>query len=81
MFGDLLSFKKKYSIEIEIVVLFDFFLQKWKEGEDARVRKLRRFKVLLPNEMVVPNEENKLPFGDFIGLVRNKYLKVRMRCE
>ncbi|KAK2453121.1 En/Spm transposon [Trifolium repens] len=55
------------------------------EEEDARVRKLRRFKILLPNETVVeltvPNEENKLPFGHFIGLVRDKYLEVRKKCE
>ncbi|GAU21117.1 hypothetical protein TSUD_10340 [Trifolium subterraneum] len=55
------------------------------EEEDARVRKLRRFKVLLPNETIVeltvPNEETKLPFGDFIGLVRSKYLEVWKKSE
>ena len=58
------------------------------DGKDIRRvrRKIRRFKVLLPNgtivELKVPiPDENEMRFGEFLHLVRIRYLKIWKHCE
>ncbi|CAI8605727.1 unnamed protein product [Vicia faba] len=52
---------------------------------DIGIRRVSRFKVLLPNgtsvELTVRSAENEMHVGDFVGLVREKYLELKRKCE
>jgi len=55
------------------------------DDDDTGIRKMRRFKVLLPNgtsvELKVLNTENAMHFGEFVGLIRTRYLEVQRKNE
>lgn len=53
--------------------------------DDTGIRKMRKFKVLLPNgtsvELKVLKTENAMHFGEFVGLIRTRYLEVQRKNE
>ncbi|KAI5408861.1 hypothetical protein KIW84_054622 [Lathyrus oleraceus] len=56
------------------------------DDDDFGIRRREfRFKVLLPNgtsvELTVWSVETEMHFEDFVGLVREKYLELRKKCE
>ncbi|XP_058724701.1 structural maintenance of chromosomes flexible hinge domain-containing protein GMI1 isoform X2 [Vicia villosa] len=56
------------------------------DDDDIGIRKrVFRFKVLLPNgtsvELKVPSAENEMHVGEFVGLVRKKYLELKSKFE
>ncbi|KAI5394106.1 structural maintenance of chromosomes flexible hinge domain-containing protein GMI1 isoform X3 [Lathyrus oleraceus] len=56
------------------------------DDDDIGIRRREfRFKVLLPNgtsvELTVWSVETEMHFEDFVGLVREKYLELRKKCE
>jgi len=53
--------------------------------DDTGIRKMRKFKVLLPNGtsvgLKILNTENAMHFGEFVGLIRTRYLQVQRKNE
>lgn len=55
------------------------------DEDDDSIEKARRFKILLPNgtsvELTSRDPDPEMPFGDFISLVEDKYLKAQKHSD